>query len=89
LNFLAIAKLPFPGVRAAHAADTQAFRAERDEHHDHDTVGETPYGDQPVTSARNDHGSLEEPFQIGEIKATVFGDIGEALRFIPNDLRGL
>jgi hypothetical protein len=32
----------------------------------------------------------DAPFvQIGEIKTAVFGDIGETLRFIPNDFHGL
>jgi hypothetical protein len=55
------------------------------------TTTTTPSARRPTAiSRRNDHGSLEEPFvQIGEIKAAVFGDVGEALWFIPNDLHRL
>jgi hypothetical protein len=49
-----------------------------------------PHGNQPVVSPRNDHGSIEEHFiQIGKVEAIVFGDVGEALWFIPNDFHGL
>src|SRR5471030_1732739 len=80
-------ELPFLAACRAHADDAHTFGAERDEHHNHNAIRETPHGDQPVVPGRNDHGSLEEPFiQIGEVEPIVFGDVGEALRFIPNDL---
>ncbi len=47
----------------------------------------TTQGDQPVALSWNDHRLLEEPFiQIGEVETTMFGDVGQPLRFIPNDL---
>jgi hypothetical protein len=81
LYLLAIEKLPFLAVRRTH---------ERNEHHDYNAISETAHGDQPIAFTRNDQGSLEERFiQIGEVKTIVFGDVGEALRFIPNDLHEL
>ena len=45
------------------------------------------YRDQPVAFALHDYGSFEKRFiQIGEVEAIVLGDVGKALRFVPNDL---
>lgn len=63
------------------------FRAQRNEHYNRNAIGEAPDSDQPVSLAGPDHRTFKKMLvQIGKIEPAVFGDVGQALRFIPDDL---